>query len=72
MTGKEIIDKAILQSQGKWRPSPGLMYPMLGSLLKEGLIAEIEDGRYRIIKKGLDIAADLQSISKISLKNKLI
>ncbi len=30
MTGKEIIDKAIVQSQGKWRPSPGLIYPMLG------------------------------------------
>ena len=38
MTGKEIIDKAIVQSQGKWRPSPGLIYPMLGRLLDEGLV----------------------------------
>ena len=29
MTGKEIIDKATLQSEGKWKPSPGLIYPLL-------------------------------------------
>jgi DNA-binding PadR family transcriptional regulator len=45
MTGKEIIDKAIVQSQGKWRPSPGLIYPMPGRLLDEGLIAELENGQ---------------------------
>ncbi len=41
MTGKEIIDKAILQSGGRWKPSPGLIYPMLGRLLEEGLISAI-------------------------------
>jgi DNA-binding PadR family transcriptional regulator len=65
MTGKEIIDKAIVQSQGKWRPSPGLVYPMLGRLLDEGLIAELENGRYRITQKGLDMTADLQSVNNI-------
>ena len=65
MTGKEIIDKAILQSQGKWRPSPGLIYPMLGRLLDEGLIVELENGRYKITQKGLDMAADLQSVNNI-------
>ena len=65
MTGKEIIDNAILQSQGKWRPSPGLIYPMLGRLLDEGLIDELENGRYKITHKGLDMTADLQSVNNI-------
>jgi DNA-binding PadR family transcriptional regulator len=65
MTGKEIIDKAIIQSEGKWRPSPGLIYPMLGRLLDEGLIDELENGKYKVTKKGLDMAADLQSVNNI-------
>jgi DNA-binding PadR family transcriptional regulator len=65
MTGKEIIDKAIVQSQGKWRPSPGLIYPMLGRLLDEGLIIESDNGRYKITQKGLDMATDLQSVNNI-------
>src|ERR671936_122085 len=68
MTGKEIIDNAILQSQGKWRPSPGLIYPMLGRLLEEGLIAETDAGRYQITKKGRDIAADVDSVRSIVQK----
>ena len=65
MTGKEIIDRAIVQSQGKSRPSPGLIYPMLGRLLDEGLIDELENGRYKITHKGLDMTADLQSVNNI-------
>jgi DNA-binding PadR family transcriptional regulator len=68
MTGKEIIDKAILQSDGKWRPSPGLIYPLLGRLLEEDLIAEIYNGKYKITKKGLDIAADIESVHNILQK----
>jgi DNA-binding PadR family transcriptional regulator len=68
MTGKEIIDKAILQSDGKWRPSPGLIYPLLGRLLEENLIAEIDNGKYKITGKGLDIAADIESVHNILQK----
>ena len=68
MTGKEIIDKAILQSEGKWRPSPGLIYPLLGRLLEEGLIREIDNGKYKITEKGLDIAADIESVHNILQK----
>ena len=68
MTGKEIIDKAIVQSQGKWRPSPGLIYPMLGRLLDEGLVDELDDGRYTITAKGLDMAANVESIHNIFQK----
>jgi DNA-binding PadR family transcriptional regulator len=68
MTGKEIIDRAVLQSDGKWRPSPGLIYPMLGRLLEEGLIEEAENGRYRITMKGLEMASDVESINNIIQK----
>ena len=64
MTGKEIIDKAILQSDGKWKPSPGLIYPMLGRLLEEGLISETDSGKYRITSKGLEIV-DVDSVRGI-------
>lgn len=68
LSGKEIIDKAILQSEGKWKPSPGLIYPMLGRLLEEGLIDEAENGRYKITVKGLEMAANIDSVHNILQK----
>ncbi|HXV45818.1 MAG TPA: helix-turn-helix transcriptional regulator [Nitrososphaera sp.] len=68
MTGKEIIDKAIMQSDGKWKPSPGLIYPLLGRLLEEGLVTEDKQGRYTITKKGLEITSDLESFGSILQK----
>jgi DNA-binding PadR family transcriptional regulator len=68
LSGKEIIDKAILQSEGRWKPSPGLIYPMLGRLLEEGLVAETENGRYKITPKGLEMAADIDSVRNILQK----
>jgi DNA-binding PadR family transcriptional regulator len=38
MSGKQIIDEAIDESGGIWKPSPSLIYPMLGRLIEEGLI----------------------------------
>jgi len=69
-TGKEIIDAATKQSGGKWKPSPGLIYPLLGRLLDEGLIEESKDGKYQITKKGKDTSDDLQTVNKI-IKNQL-
>ena len=68
LTGKEIIDRAILQSGGKWKPSPGLIYPMLGRLLEEGLISETDSGKYKITSRGIDIAADVDSVHNIMQK----
>ena len=68
MTGKEIIDKAIVQTGGKWKPSPGLIYPLLGRLLGEGLIEEHENGRYRVTKKGISISSDIKSAHNIIQK----
>jgi DNA-binding PadR family transcriptional regulator len=68
MTGKEIIDKATVQSEGKWKPSPGLIYPLLGRLLEEGLVTEDKEGGYTITKKGLEITSDMESFGNILQK----
>lgn len=69
-TGKEIIDAATLQSGGKWKPSPGLIYPLLGRLLDENLIEETKDGKYQITRKGRSMTDDLETLNKI-VKNQL-
>ncbi len=69
-TGKEFIDFAVKQSEGKWKPSPGLIYPLLGRLLDEGLIEESTGGKYKITKKGRATADDLETINNI-VKNQL-
>ena len=69
-TGKEIFDQAIAQSGGKWKPSPGLIYPLLGRLLDEGLIEETKEGKYQITRKGRTVSEDLETLDKI-VKNQL-
>lgn len=68
MTGKEIIDKATIQSEGKWKPSPGLIYPLLGRLLDDGLVTVDDGGKYAITKKGIEITSDLESFGNILQK----
>jgi DNA-binding PadR family transcriptional regulator len=63
-TGKEIINSAVEESDGKWKPSPGLIYPLLGRLLDEGLIEETEDGKYQITDNGKTISQDLEVFNK--------
>jgi len=67
-TGKEIIDYAFEQSNGIWKPSPGLIYPLLGRLLDEGLIEEAKDGKYKTTKKGSETAEDVDKINDIVKK----
>ncbi len=66
--GKEIIDTGIKQSEGIWKPSPGLIYPLLGRLLDEGLIEESKSGKYQITRKGRSTADDLVSVNDIVKK----
>ena len=68
MTGKQIIESASRESDGMWKPSPGLVYPLLGRLLTEGLIEENEDGKYTITDKGIDVLSDLSSIQDVIKK----
>lgn len=68
MTGKEIIESASRESNGMWKPSPGLVYPLLGRLLQEGLIEENASGKYTITKKGIGVLNDLSSIQDVIRK----
>jgi len=67
-TGKEIINYAVEQSNGIWKPSPGLIYPLLGRLLDEGLIDEAVDCRYQITKQGVETAQDVDKVNDIVKK----
>ncbi len=67
-TGKEIIDNATKESEGNWKPSPGLIYPLLGRLLDEGLIEETKAGKYQITKKGRSTAEDVEKINDVVKK----
>jgi DNA-binding PadR family transcriptional regulator len=68
MSGKEIIDKAVIESEGIWKPSPGLIYPLLGRLLEEKLIEQTDDGRYKITLKGIGMTKDIESVQRIFQK----
>ena len=67
-TGKEIINNAIKESGGRWNPSPGLIYPLLGRLLDENLIEEAKDGKYKVSQKGKTTLRDLDSFNDIMKK----
>ena len=69
-TGKEIIDYAVEQSNGIWKPSPGLIYPLLGRLLDENLIEETKNGKYQLTKEGEETAKDVDKMNDI-IKNQL-
>lgn len=58
MTGKEIIVEAEKRSEGAWRPSPGLIYPLLGRLLRDELIEEGKDGKFNITQAGIKALDD--------------
>jgi DNA-binding PadR family transcriptional regulator len=68
LTTKEIISKAIEYSEGRWRPSAGLIYHMLGKLLAEGLIKEMDNGRYSVTIKGVNMLTDIESARNILQK----
>ena len=75
-TGKELIEEAERRSGGEWSPSPGLIYPLLGRLLRDGLILEGEGGKFNITQIGLDALAEYakaqdQFEKQISLIKKL-
>jgi DNA-binding PadR family transcriptional regulator len=76
LTGKDIIDESVKRSEGDWSPSPGLIYPLLGRLVRDGLIAELEGGKFTITDVGLkelakkdEFQEDLQG--QLTLVNKL-
>ena len=76
MTGKEIMVEAEKQSEGEWIPSPGLIYPLLGRLLKDNLIEENDDGKFIITEAGIEALAQHSKLQEqlekqLSLVHKL-
>jgi DNA-binding PadR family transcriptional regulator len=50
--GVEIMDSMEAMSRGWWRPSPGSVYPMLDSMMHEGVVRKLPDGKYELTDKG--------------------
>ena len=50
--GAELMDEIEKMSWGRWRPSPGSIYPLLEGMVQDGLVRKREDGRYEITEKG--------------------
>jgi len=46
------MDDIERMSWGGWRPSPGSIYPLLDEMMKDGLVAKRDDGKYEITEKG--------------------
>jgi len=51
-SGVEIMDIMEANLQGWWRPSPGSIYPLLKSLVKEGVLARSDDDKYSLTASG--------------------
>lgn len=59
MSGAELTAALEDETDGRWRPKPGSIYPLLKSLLQDGLTREIPDAdgrtrRYELTDKGLE------------------
>ncbi len=50
--GSEIMTSVEEKTDGRWKPSPGSVYPMLAGMETEGLIHKNPDGRYSIAESG--------------------
>lgn len=50
--GAELMNAIEETTRGWWRPSPGSVYPLLDSLVQEGLVRKREDGRYELTDPG--------------------
>jgi DNA-binding PadR family transcriptional regulator len=61
MHGYELITELESRSDGRWRPSPGTIYPALGRMEERGLIeAEEVDGKnqFRLTERGRERLAE--------------
>ena len=60
MHGYELITELEQRSGGRWKPSPGAIYPALGKLEASGLVtSKEEDGKrlYELTEEGRQLAA---------------
>jgi DNA-binding PadR family transcriptional regulator len=64
MSGSEIMNRIEEQTRGRWRPSPGSIYPLLAWLQEKGYTREVpaqEQGikRYTLTDQGIAYLEDL-------------
>jgi DNA-binding PadR family transcriptional regulator len=63
MHGYDLITELEARSGGRWKPSPGAIYPALGKLEERGLITATEAGerkQYELTDEGRQVAATLR------------
>jgi DNA-binding PadR family transcriptional regulator len=70
MSGSEIMDKIEKRTNGRWRPSPGSVYPLLAWLQDNGYVKELptdQNGlkRYELTQSGKKL---LEEQRKIGMK----
>lgn len=54
MNGSDIMEGISEQTKGRWKPSPGTIYPLLKSLVQEGFLIKGDEGQYHITDAGLE------------------
>jgi DNA-binding PadR family transcriptional regulator len=68
MSGSEIMSEIEVQTGGKWKPSPGSIYPLLAWLQDNGFVveAEISEGikRYSLSEKGRGLLSEMEKTWK--------
>lgn len=76
LSGAELIEEIAKRTSGKWKPSPGSIYPLLAWLQDKGIVEEVpteEAGirRYKLTEKGkklLEKEAEIRRELKTKLK----
>ncbi len=76
LSGRDLSEQLSIMSSGLWKPSPGSIYPILSSLLNEGMIAEVprKQGnvrRYIVTSKGKQELSKLQKEAEESIVRQL-
>jgi len=65
MHGYEIITELETRSDGRWRPSPGAVYPALEKMAEHGAVTSTEaDGKrqYELTDRGRELLAEIKSV----------
>jgi DNA-binding PadR family transcriptional regulator len=64
MNGYELITELEARSEGRWRPSPGAMYPALNKMEHHGAITSVEvdhKRQFQLTDQGREMLADYQA-----------
>jgi DNA-binding PadR family transcriptional regulator len=64
MNAKEISETLLINSEGTWKPSPKIVYPLLAKLVEEDLLYQNDEGQYALTRKGVRVASDAGTVSR--------